>query len=191
MTRTEERTETVGRLPGDRDMWIMVLGDMTIFAGYFVIFMIYRAMNRQEFLVAQQHLNITIGVINTVVLVTSSWLVARAVQAIRAGDVQKSIALVVSGGVGGALFMVLKGYEWASKIAAGHTNSDMFYSFYYVITGVHLIHVLIGLIVLGVVVRELRNPARRRAQMVEIGATYWHMVDLLWVIIFALFYVMR
>ena len=178
-------------MPGDINMWVMVLGDMIIFAGYFVIFMIYRSMNRQEFLLAQQHLNIAIGVTNTVILLTSSWVVALAVQAVRAGEFEKSTRLVLAGGAGGIAFMVLKGYEWASKIAAGHTNSEMFYSFYYVITGVHLLHVLIGLIVLGVVVRELRNPAKRRPAMVETGATYWHMVDLLWVIIFALFYVMR
>lgn len=65
----------------------------------------------------------------------------------------------------------------------------MFFSFYYVITGVHLIHVLIGLIVLGVLVRELRT--RRRSSLVESGAVYWHMVDLLWVVIFGLLYVMR
>lgn len=87
--------------------------------------------------------------------------------------------------------MVLKGYEWAAKISAGHTNSDLFFSFYYVITGVHLVHVVIGLIALGVVVRELNNPARRRLMVVESAAIYWHMVDLLWVIIFGLFYVMR
>lgn len=178
-------------LPGDINMWVMVLGDMVIFAGYFVIFMIYRSMNHQEFLLAQQHLNIAIGVTNTVILLTSSWVVALAVQAVRAGEFAKSTRLVLAGGAGGIAFMVLKGYEWASKIAAGHTNSEMFYSFYYVITGVHLLHVLIGLIVLGVVVRELRNPAKRRPWMAEAGATYWHMVDLLWVIIFALFYVMR
>lgn len=54
--------------------------------------------------------------------------------------------------------MVLKSYEWAVKVTAGHTNSEMFFSFYYVITGVHLVHMLIGLITLGVVIRELRNP---------------------------------
>jgi nitric oxide reductase NorE protein len=192
MTQTEQAAEHgTGKLPGDSNMWVMVLGDMVIFAGYFVIFMIYRAMNRQEFLLTQQHLNITIGVTNTVILLTSSWLVARAVQAVRAGDIEKSMRLVLAGGVGGVLFIVLKSYEWVSKILAGHTNSEMFYSFYYVITGVHMVHVLIGLIVLGVLVRELRNPAAGRPWMVEAGATYWHMVDLLWVIIFALFYVMR
>jgi nitric oxide reductase NorE protein len=67
----------------------------------------------------------------------------------------------------------------------------LFFSFYYVITGVHLVHVVIGLIALGVVVRELNNPGRRRLMVVESAAMYWHMVDLLWVIIFGLLYVMR
>ena len=75
--------------------------------------------------------------------------------------------------------------------AASRAWPSWFYSFYYVITGVHLVHVLIGLIVLGVAVRELRNPSRRRESVIESSAVYWHMVDLLWVIIFALFYVMR
>lgn len=192
MTQTEQATEPgAGKLPGDSNMWVMVLGDMVIFAGYFVVFMIYRAMNRQEFLAAQQHLNITVGVINTVVLLTSSWLIARAVQSVRSGQVERAVALVLAGSAGGVVFIGLKSYEWYSKILAGQTNSEMFYSFYYVITGVHMVHVLIGLIVLGVLVRELRNPFARRPWMVEAGATYWHMVDLLWVIIFALFYVMR
>lgn len=180
-----------GHLPGDGHMWVMVLGDLVIFAGYFVIFMIYRTMNRQEFLDAQQHLDINLGVLNTVILLTSSLLVARAVLAARDGRHDRAITLICAGAAAGVLFMLVKGYEWFSKISAGHTNSEMFYSFYYVLTGVHLVHVLIGLIVLGVVVRELRNPARRREHMVESGAVYWHMVDLLWVMIFALLYVMR
>jgi nitric oxide reductase NorE protein len=192
MTQTEQATDRrVGHLPGDRDMWVMVLGDMVIFAGYFIVFMIYRAMHAPEFLAAQEHLDVTIGVVNTVILLTSSWFVVRAVAATRAGEHRQAIRLIYAGGLGGALFMALKGYEWVVKLADGHTNAEMFYSFYYVITGVHLVHVLIGLIVLGTLIRELRNPGRRRATVVESGATYWHMVDLLWVIIFALFYVMR
>lgn len=172
-------------------MWVMVLGDLVIFGGYFIVFMIYRSMNHTAFLAAQQHLHITIGVANTVILLTSSWFVARAVLCVRAGATDSAVRLLWGGGVSGAAFMVLKGYEWYREIIAGQTNSDMFYSFYYVITGVHLIHVLIGLVVLGVLVRELRAPGRRRAWVVESGAVYWHMVDLLWVMIFALLYVMR
>ena len=178
-------------LPGDGDMWVMVLGDLVIFAGYFVVYMIYRVMNRDAFLAAQQHLSINLGVTNTVILLTSSWFVARAVLAARTGRPGSAIRLTWAGGVTGVLFVLVKGYEWFTKIRAGQTNSDLFYSFYYVLTGVHLVHVFIGLIVLGVMVRELRNPARRRMSVVESGAVYWHMVDLLWVLIFALLYVMR
>lgn len=180
-----------GRLAGDINMWVMVLGDLIIFSCYFVIYLIYRSMDPEAFLRAQQHLDVNIGVVNTVVLLTSSWFVARSVLAARDGNPNRAIQLVGAGAACGVLFMVLKGYEWAVKIGAGYTNSDTFFSFYYVITGVHLLHVLIGLVVLGVVVRELRNPARRRPAMVETGAIYWHMVDLLWVIIFGLLYVMR
>jgi nitric oxide reductase NorE protein len=172
-------------------MWVMVLGDLVIFGGYFIVFMIYRSMNHAAFLVAQQRLNITIGVANTVILLTSSWFVARAVLCVRAGHPDRAVRLLWGGAASGATFMLVKWYEWFREIVAGQTNSDMFYSFYYVITGVHLVHVLIGLIVLGVLIRELRTPGRRRAWVVESGATYWHMVDLLWVIIFALLYVMR
>jgi nitric oxide reductase NorE protein len=191
MLQLDAPTTTRTRLPGDGHIWVMVLGDLVIFTGYFVVFMIYRAMNPDEFLAAQQHLNVNIGVINTVVLLTSSWFVARSVLAARAGNHRSAVRLTYLGGAGGVLFMILKGYEWATKISAGHTNSDMFFSFYYVITGVHLVHVLIGLIVLGAVARELGNPGRRRATVIESGAIYWHMVDLLWVVIFGLLYVMR
>ena len=191
MTRTEEIAASAERrhLPGDGHMWVMVLGDLVIFAGYFVIFMIYRAMHPDEFLRAQQHLAINIGVLNTVILLSSSWFIARTVLATRAGRHQAAILFICAGGALGVAFMAIKSYEWFVKIRAGQTNSEMFFSFYYVITGVHLIHVLIGLIVLGVLVRELRT--RRRPALVESGAVYWHMVDLLWVVIFGLLYVMR
>ena len=84
-------------------------------------------------------------------------------------------------------------HSWFSRLYTGTGAFEIVgrRRFYYVLTGVHLIHVLIGLIVLGVIVRELRNPSRRRASVVEASAVYWHMVDLLWVIIFGLLYVMR
>ncbi|MBV5242016.1 MULTISPECIES: cytochrome c oxidase subunit 3 family protein [Mycolicibacterium] len=197
MTRSRSHSDSpspqppTGHLPGDIHMWVMVLGDLVVFGGYFIIFMIYRSMNPDEFLRAQQHLDINIGVLNTVILLTSSWFVARSVLATRAGRHDQAVRLIWAGGLCGVLFIAFKSYEWTQKIAAGHTNSEMFYSFYYVLTGVHLVHVLLGLIVLGVLVRELRNPGRRRASLVESGAVYWHMVDLLWVVIFALLYVMR
>lgn len=185
------RNERDEHLPGDGHMWVMVLGDMVIFGGYFIIFMVHRSMSPDAYLASQQHLDINLGVINTIVLLTSSWFIAHSVHAARTEDPDRAVRLIYACGALGVVFVGIKAYEWWSKISQGYTNSDEFFSFYYVLTGVHLLHVLIGLVVLGVVVRDLRNPRRRRISMVESGATYWHMVDLLWVAIFALLYVMR
>ncbi|MFZ0832672.1 MAG: cytochrome c oxidase subunit 3 [Mycobacterium sp.] len=192
---TAERPQGIsrtGHLPGDGHMWVMVLGDLIIFGAYFVIFMVHRAMSPQEFLESQQHLNLNIGALNTLVLLTSSWFVARSVQAARAEDHSRALRLTYSGGLCGVVFIAIKAYEWTTEVAQGYTMpSNGFFMFYYMLTGVHLFHVVLGLVILGVVVRELRNPRRRRVSMAESGATYWHMVDLLWIVIFALLYVMR
>jgi nitric oxide reductase NorE protein len=179
-------------MPGDGAMWVMVLGDLIIFGAYFIIFMIYRAMAPQEFLHSQQHLDTNIGFVNTLVLLTSSLFIALSAQAARADDHHRALRLTWLGGLCGVAFILIKAYEWSAKVAQGYTiASNQFFMFYYMLTGVHLFHVSLGLVILGVVVRELRNPRRCRASMVESGATYWHMVDLLWVVIFALLYVMR
>jgi nitric oxide reductase NorE protein len=196
VTDTQQTSYTAaGRtahMPGDGAMWVMVLGDLIIFGGYLLIFMIYRAMTPAKFMAAEQHLNINIGVLNTLVLLASSLLCALSVQAARADDNDRALRLTYLGGLCGVAFILIKAYEWSAEIAHGYTiGSNDFFMFYYMLTGVHLFHVSLGLVILGVVVRELRNPRRRRVSMVESGATYWHMVDLLWVVIFALLYVMR
>ena len=189
---TDVRDRRAAHLPGEVGMWVFVLGDLVIFGAYFIIFMVYRTQERAQFLASQHHLSLNIGVLNTLVLVASSWFVARGVAAARVGDYEKALQLNVFGGACGMLFIALKVYEWSSKIRQGFTlPSNDFFMFYYTLTGVHLFHVLLGLIFLGVVGVELRRPQLRRIWMVESGATYWHMVDLLWIVIFALLYVMR
>jgi nitric oxide reductase NorE protein len=180
------------KLPGDKDIWVFVLGDLVIFSGYFIIFMVYRNSERGLFLESERHLSLTIGVLNTLVLLASSWFIARSVQAARAGHRRRAIRLTLCGGLCGVLFILIKSYEWSSEVSHGRTfPSSDFFMFYYLLTGVHLFHVLLGLVILAIVFFELRNPRLRRISMVETGATYWHMVDLLWVVIFALVYVMR
>jgi nitric oxide reductase NorE protein len=173
-------------------MWVMVLGDLVIFGTYFLIFMIHRAMAPSEFLSAQRHLDITIGVVNTLVLLTSSLFIAQSVHAARAGQYDRARRLTHLGGLCGVLFIGVKAYEWSVEIGSGFTlPSGDFFTFYFMLTGVHLFHVALGLLILGIVVRELRNPRRQRMSMIESGAIYWHMVDLLWIVIFGLLYVMR
>jgi nitric oxide reductase NorE protein len=179
------------RLPGDVDMWVMVLGDLFFFGCYFVTYMVFRAMSTEEFTASQRHLSVGIGVTNTVVLLTSSLFAALAVIAVREGALRNAQRLLLATGACGVLFTLIKAYEWSVEISRGYTLQDEFFGFYYVLTGVHLVHVAFGLIILGVAVRELRDARRRRPTIVEQSVLFWHMIDLLWVVIFAILYLMR
>jgi nitric oxide reductase NorE protein len=192
-TQSRHRSEQAAtHLPGDIHMWVFVLGDLFIFAAYFAIFMVYRIHERNLFLESQHHLGLNTAVANTLVLLASSRFVALAVQAARGGDHHRARRLILYAGSCGMLFVAVKAYEWASEASHGFTLArNDFFMFYYMLTGVHLFHVVLGLVILGVVWVNLRHPRRRRASMVEQGATFWHMVDLLWVVIFAIVYVMR
>jgi nitric oxide reductase NorE protein len=188
----EELQRKRSYLPGESSMWVFVLGDMVIFAVYFLIFMVERTRERSVFLASQQHLYQSIGLVNTIVLLTSSWCMARAVRAARTAEYDRALKLGIGAGLCGVGFIAIKIVEWSLEISHGYTlPKNDFFTFYFMLTGVHLFHVVMGLVILGVVLRELRNPTLRRASIVEAGATYWHMVDLLWVVLFALVYVMR
>ncbi|WP_425295510.1 cytochrome c oxidase subunit 3 [Nocardia abscessus] len=186
---TRRRTRSP-HLPGDIDMWVMVLGDLFFFGCYFVVYMGFRARAPQAFAQAQQHLNIGIGVTNTIVLLTSSMFIALGVIEARHGAIAPARRLVLAAAACGLLFTVLKAYEWHHEISNGFTISTEFFSFYYVFTGIHLAHLLLGLLILGIVARELRASGKQRVSIVEQGALFWHMIDLLWVVIFAVLYLM-
>ncbi|RAY12567.1 cytochrome c oxidase subunit 3 family protein [Actinomadura craniellae] len=172
-------------------MWVMVLGDLFFFGCYFVTYMVFRALSVEEFSAAQRHLNIGIGVTNTVILLTSSVFAALGVIAVREGALKKAERLLLATGACGVLFTLLKVHEWHSEITQGYTIQDEFFSFYYVLTGVHLAHLVLGLLILGIAVRELRDPRGRRPGIIEQSVLFWHMIDLLWVVIFAILYLMR
>lgn len=178
--------------PGQPDMWILVLIEALTFTAYFVVYTVSYKQSSALFLAAQAHLNLLFGVINTLILLASSWSIARCVERSRMGDYSAALANAWLTILCGLIFVALKVYEWSLKIGEGlYFSNNEFFSFYYFLTGMHLLHVLVGFIVLGVVIYQLSSPARRSQEIVETGATYWHMVDFLWVIIFALLYVMR
>ena len=180
------------RLLGDLDVWVFILGDLVFFGAYFIVYMVYRHQETTVFLASQRHLSLIAGVLNTVVLLTSSRFVALAVQAARSGQYERSRRLISYGGLCGLTFAVIKVFEWVHEISHGFTlvRND-FFMFYFMLTGVHLFHVVLGLVVLVIVSRELRSAEESRSWILESGAVYWHMVDLLWVVIFALLYLMR
>jgi nitric oxide reductase NorE protein len=179
-------------VPGQPDMWVLVLFEAAIFTSYFVVYMIYRVGDPALYLSSQAQLSPLSGVLNTLVLLTSSWSMARCVDRARLGDhggARRNVFLTI---LLGLVFTVSKLYEWGVKSGQGLTlTTNGFFSFYYFLTGIHLLHVLMGFVVLGVVIYQLSSPARRSQEIIETGATYWHMVDFLWVVIFALLYVVR
>jgi len=179
-------------VPGQPDMWAFVLFETLIFTGYFGFYLFYRTQSPDLFLHAQAQLDLRIGVFNTLVLLLSSWSVARCVQSARAGAYRPALKDAYLTAFFGLVFMVSKVFEWATQIQMGNGfSSNEFFTYYYFLTGIHFVHLLIGFVVLGVVIYQLRSPARRSQELVETCATYWHTVDFLWVLIFALLYVVR
>lgn len=184
--------EAAPGLRGDLGMWVFVVGDMFIFLGYFAVFMVYHAQHQTLFLRSARQLDLTAGLANTLLLITSSRFVALALHATRIDEHRRAIRLLQAGGLCGVAFLAVKAYEWWQLVGKGDTlPHNEFFMFYFTMTGVHLLHVLLGLLVLAIVVVELRSPRLRRVHVVEAGAVYWHMVDLLWVALFALLYLMR
>lgn len=174
------------------DMWMFVVFECFLFTVYFVFYMLYRNRTPELFLASQRHLSQGSAVVNTLLLLTSSWLVARCVQSARAQRYELATRQLYLTMFFGLLFVASKLSEWSSKLADDLTfSTDMFFSFYYFLTGIHMVHVLIGFGALIVMAYQLHSPARRSQEVIEAGATYWHMVDFLWVLIFALLYLVR
>jgi nitric oxide reductase NorE protein len=179
-------------VPGQPDMWVFVFFESLVFTSYFCVYLYARTQHEAAFLRSQAHLLLWLGVLDTVVLLTSSWAVARCVQHARAGryGLARRDAWVTAGL--GFVFLVLKIVEWARLIHFGHTfTSTQFFQYYFFLTAIHFVHLLIGFVVIGVLILQLKDPRRRRQETVETCATYWHTVDFFWVLIFALLYVVR
>jgi nitric oxide reductase NorE protein len=173
-------------------MWFFVIGDLLIFGVYFVGYMYFRGQNHELFLASQARLNVDIGAVNTVVLLTSSLFVALGTAAARAGDTAAALRGFWVALAFGAAFPLLKMFEWIPEISAGLTpGKNLFFMYYYVMTGMHLCHVALGLVIMCFVIRNLKTSTTPKISFAETGATYWHMVDVLWLVLFALLYLMR
>lgn len=178
-------------MPGEPGIWVFIFGDMMVFTLFFVTFAWYRGENMDLFAASHALLNQVFGVINTFLMLSSSWFVATAVRMAR----ENRPRLVVAG-FGGAFlcgigFVVSKVFEYGEKIRAGITPAtNDFFMYYYVFTGIHLMHVLIGMGVLAFMAAYARSGAfdTHKVRNLESGASFWHVVDLLWIVLFALLY---
>lgn len=182
---------TTRRIPGEQGTWIFLLGDMLVFAVFFATFMVERAKAAEVFDVARKTLHVNIGLVNTLVLLTSSLFVVAAIGAIRTG--QRAIAaraLLIAAGCG-VVFVALKVTEYVLLAGAGHgPGANHFYLYYFILTGLHLLHVVIGILALTLMFTQTRRIelSATRLAVIEGGGCFWHLVDLLWIVLFPLLY---
>lgn len=183
------------RVPGEEGTWIFIFGDMCVFAVFFCVFLQARISDPSGFAADQAHLNQNFGALNTVLLLVSSFLVVLAMRSIRSADHHAwAPRLLVGAWLCGAGFLVIKVLEYSEKISHGITpQTSDFYMYYYVLTGLHAFHLILGLIVLTVMTLMARKASLSKGQFVffEGGACFWHMVDLLWLVLFPLIFLVR
>ena len=177
-------------LPGEVGAWVFILGDMTIFAVLFATYLVGRSHDVRLFDHSQAALNQDFGAANTLILLTSSLLVVFGVRSIR--ERRRPAPWLFLGALAcGIAFSSLKVLEYVSKGHHGITPAtNDFFMYYFVLTGLHWFHVILGMIVLLVLTRLARKPELTPQQLtfVEGGACFWHMVDLLWIVLFPLLY---
>ena len=182
------------RLPGEEGTWVFLFGDMTVFAVLFGTYLYYRGADPVAFDGSQARLNPTFGVVNTLILLSSSLLVVTAVRAVRQRQNVLAGRLIVGAITCGVLFVVNKTIEYAQKISHGFLpTSDQFAMYFYGMTGLHLVHVVLGIGLLWFMLALTRRSelTARQYGYLEGAACFWHMVDLLWIIIFPLLYLVK
>lgn len=173
-------------LPGNPLMWVLILSEMLVFSAFFVLFAWQRAANVELFNASQQHLDAVSGGFNTMVLLTSGLFAALAIQAIADNRLRRCRQWLCLTMLSGLVFCAIKILEYVGKVSAGFTpETDIFFTYYYLLTGFHLAHVVFGLGLLALVYWQTSQIN------VETATAFWHMVDLIWVLLYPLLYLLR
>ncbi len=195
MTTIALSTDTELRYPpGDLVIWIFILAELGVFALLFAAYAFTRLQHVEMFNHFQHTLNQDAALINTLALITSSYFVVRAVAAIRENYARVCTYWLLAAMAMGMLFLVIKSLEFIHHYSLGVTlHSNTFYMFYLFLTFFHFMHVIMGMIILAAVAIKAACGGYTATEYtgVETGASYWHMVDLVWLILFPLVYVMR
>jgi cytochrome c oxidase subunit 3 len=184
-------------------MWIFLLTEILLFGGLFVAYGIFRAWNPDMFYNAHKFLDITLGTLNTIVLITSSLTMALAIRMMQVNNRGLTVVFLVLTLAFAFVFLIVKYFEYSHKIELGQlpgnlytfsgvegNNPHIFFSVYFMMTGLHGIHVLIGIIVIGwILKRTLRNEfSSEYYTPIEMTGLYWHLVDMIWIFLFPLLY---
>jgi cytochrome c oxidase subunit III len=183
-------------------MWLFIFTELLLFGMLFVIYAVYRYMNHDAFHLAAEELDTFVGAVNTVILLISSMTIAMSTTSLQKGKMKETIILCGVTLVLGVVFLVNKYVEWGGKFDHGIIpGSDylvsnfsqgeiLFFGLYFIMTGLHALHIIIGLILIGVVMYRIyiRKVHADRPVLLENTGLYWHLVDIIWIFLFPLFY---
>ncbi|OFX26591.1 MAG: cytochrome C oxidase subunit III [Bacteroidetes bacterium GWA2_31_9] len=182
-------------------MWLFIFTELLLFGGLFIVYAVYRSQYPDDFHIAASQLNTFIGTINTIVLLVSSMTVAMSITAIQKGNKKLAMSLIAITIIFALVFMVNKYFEWGAKVHHGiYPGSELmltlkrgellFFSLYYFMTGLHALHIIVGMIILIVAFVKVKNSKINNSDYVllENGGLYWHLVDLIWIFLFPLLY---
>jgi len=185
-------------------MWLFLFTEMLLFGGLFVVYTIYRYLNPTAFHQAAQELSIFVGTLNTIILLCSSASIAMSITAIRLKNKKAALLLLGVTIILGLAFLVNKYFEWGnhlrehiypgSAILALRGQGDvLFYGLYFFMTGLHALHIIIGLVFIGVVTVSVSKNriTHNNFSLLENSGLYWHLVDLIWIFLFPLFYLIH
>ncbi len=184
-------------------VWLFLLTEILLFGGLFCFYSVYRAWNPDIFHNAHQYLNVYLGALNTIVLITSSVTMALAIRSMQLDRKRNTLILLGATLFLASMFLVIKYFEYSHKIHLGQlpgkyytftgvegTNPHIFFSVYFLMTGLHGIHVMAGMGLIGwLMVKTQRNRfSSEYYTPIEMTGLYWHLVDLIWIFLFPLFY---
>ena len=171
-------------------MWIIIFLELITFGMALVAFVYYGSENAAVFHQSRMELNTAFGAVNTVFLLTSGFFMANAVSLFKENEVKKSSVFFKLAMLGGFLFLALKSVEYCHKIESGISlDTNMFYTFYWLLTGFHVIHVIMGLVILAWTNYGMKKKNSDTAiEDVEACAAFWHMCDLIWLLLFPTLY---
>ena len=182
-------------------MWLFLFTEMLLFGGLFVVYSVYRYRNPQAFHLAAEELSVFIGTVNTIILLVSSTTIAMSITAIQKKNKKFALLLIGITIFLGLAFLANKYFEWGghikehiypgSPVLALRGQGDvLFYGLYFFMTGLHALHIIIGLAFIGVVTAKIiRNKIdSENYVLLENSGLYWHLVDLIWIFLFPLFY---
>ena len=182
-------------------MWLFLLSEILLFGGLFILYSIYRFKNPIDFHLAAGELDRVLGTVNTLILLTSSLTMALSISSLRKGNRYLSILFLTATLLLGAFFLLNKYVEWMGKVhhglypnspyLLGRSNGEvLFYGLYYSMTGLHGLHVLVGIVLLGIMWIWVRNGKIDGENYIRLenSGLYWHLVDIIWIFLFPLFY---